>query len=72
MTQEGLDRINALARKSRESGLTPAEQEEQKQLRARYLADFRKSLFDQLDYTAIVDEQGNKRPLRRREEETKA
>lgn len=43
MTQEGLDRINILARKAKSEGLTPAEKEEQKALREAYLAMFRKN-----------------------------
>ena len=66
MKQEELDRINALARKSREGGLTDAEAAEQRELRARYLADFRRSLMAQLDHTVLVDEKGNRRPLARK------
>ena len=41
MTKEMIARINALAKKKREQGLTPAEQEEQRQLYAAYLADLK-------------------------------
>jgi hypothetical protein len=49
MTKEMIARINALAKKKREQGLTPAEQEEQRQLYAAYLADVRGQMTDQLD-----------------------
>ena len=40
-----IDRINELARKSRETGLTPEEQKEQQKLRADYIAAFRGNSF---------------------------
>ena len=63
MKQEKIDRINELARKSRESALTAAEIEEQRVLRQEYIAGFRNSLIAQLDNTYVVDEDGNKRKL---------
>ena len=42
MEQSKIDRINFLARKSRESGLTEDEKKEQQKLRAEYVAAFRK------------------------------
>ncbi len=44
MKQEEIQRINQLARKSREEGLTEEERREQKRLREQYLADVRKNL----------------------------
>ena len=44
MKQEEIQRINQLARKSREEGLTEEERREQKRLREQYLADVRKTL----------------------------
>ena len=66
MEQKKIDRINELARKSKAEGLTPAEAEEQKQLRAEYIAGFRASLTAQLDNTVVVDEDGNRAPLQRK------
>lgn len=66
MEQKKIDRINALARKSKSEGLTPAEAEEQKRLRAEYIAGFRASLTAQLDNTVVVDENGNRIPLERK------
>ena len=67
MTQEKIDRINELARKAREEGLTPEEAEEQKALRAEYVADMRRSLTSQLDRIIIVEPDGTKRPLKKDE-----
>lgn len=67
MTQEKIDRINELSRKSRTpEGLTPAEQEERQQLRMEYVAAYRQSLETQLAHTFIVEPDGTKRPLRRK------
>ncbi|MBO5290218.1 MAG: DUF896 domain-containing protein [Clostridia bacterium] len=60
MTQEKIDRINFLARKSREEGLTEAEALEQKNLRAEYVAAFRKSLENTLDNTVIQRPDGTR------------
>ncbi|MCD8046312.1 MAG: DUF896 domain-containing protein [Clostridiales bacterium] len=49
MTDEKVARINELYHKSKEQGLTEAEQEEQKALRAEYIASFRRNLKAQLD-----------------------
>ncbi len=67
MTQEGLDRINALARKARAEGLTEEEKAEQQSLRREYLADFRKGLEARLDNTWIVRPNGEKTPLPRKQ-----
>jgi uncharacterized protein YnzC (UPF0291/DUF896 family) len=63
VTQEQIDRINALARKSKAEGLTPAEKAEQAKLRRLYIDAVKASLVSQLENTYIVDEQGNKRKL---------
>ena len=69
MKPEEIARINALARKAKTpEGLTPAEKEEQGALRRRYIDSFKRSLVSQLDNTYVVDEQGNKRKLRRKGE----
>ncbi len=66
MTDEKIQRINALARKSKAQGLTPQEKEEQQALRQEYLEEIRADLIRTLDNTSLVDEEGNKTPLRRR------
>ena len=65
ITQEKIDRINFLARKSREEGLTEEEAKEQKALRAEYVAAFRKSLETQLDSTVIVRPDGTREKIER-------
>ena len=70
MKQEQIDRINELARKSRTSeGLTEAEKAEQAVLRRAYIDAVLGNLRGQLDHTYIVDEQGNKRKLEKKETE---
>ena len=64
ITQQQIDRINELARKSRTpEGLTDAEKVEQKELRAAYVAAFKQSLVSQLDSTYIVRPDGTKEEL---------
>lgn len=65
MEQSRIDRINELAKKAKTVGLTPEEDAERAQLRQEYLAAVRQNLRAQLDNTFIVDENGNKRPLRK-------
>jgi uncharacterized protein YnzC (UPF0291/DUF896 family) len=66
MTREMIARINALAKKKREQGLTPAEQAEQKELYAAYLADIRGQVTAQLDAVRIKESDGSQRPLERK------
>ncbi len=67
MEQKKLDRINELARKAKtEEGLTHEELEEQKVLRQEYINAYKASLIAQLENTYIVDENGNKRKLGRK------
>ncbi len=63
MTDERIKRINELAQKSREVGLSPEEEEERAKLRQEYVAAFRESLQSTLDNTYIVDGEGNKKRL---------
>ena len=68
ITQEQLDRINALAQKSRTpEGLTPEEKEEQATLRQAYVAAVKDSLTAQLDNTYIVEPDGTKHRLPRKD-----
>lgn len=64
--QETVRRINELAAKAKTEGLTPEELAERDQLRRKYIAAIRRDLTAQLDNTYIVDEHGNKRPLRKK------
>ena len=53
-----IQRINELARKSKQEGLTPSEKEEQRVLRAEYIASVRMNLKAQLDNIDIQQEDG--------------
>lgn len=60
MTDEKIQRINELARKSKTpEGLTEAEKAEQQQLRNEYRQSIVANLSAQLDNCSIVDEKGN-------------
>ena len=56
ITKEMIDRINELAWKSKESGLTEEEKEEQYILRRAYIDAFKANLRAQLDQIEIVDD----------------
>ena len=66
METERLKRINELAKKQREAGLTKEEKREQAQLRADYLQAFRKNFEAQLNNTYIVDPDGTKHKLEKK------
>lgn len=61
--QETIARINELAHKSKTSGLTAEEKEEQARLRQRYIASVRDNLRAQLDNTYVIGSDGVKRKL---------
>ena len=69
MDQKKIDRINELARKSRTQALTQQEKEEQTRLRQEFIESYRRSLQSQLDSIVLVDEEGNRTPLRRKQED---
>lgn len=65
ITQQDIQRINALARKAKTpEGLTVEERKEQMELRRRYVEAVRANLTAQLDRTVIQEPDGTKRPLR--------
>lgn len=66
VTQEQINRINELARKSKSVGLTEDEKTEQAKLRRLYIDSFKESLVGQLENTYIVDEKGNKKKVQRK------
>ena len=68
MLQEKIQRINELARKAKSEGLTEEEKAEQKTLRAEYIAEWRLGVIQTLDNTYVVDEQGNERKLKKKED----
>lgn len=64
MIQEKIDRINALARKSRTpEGLTDDEKAEQTALRNEYRASVVGNLTEQLDNVVIVEPDGSKHKI---------
>jgi uncharacterized protein YnzC (UPF0291/DUF896 family) len=56
-------RINFLAKKSREVGLTEEEKAEQYKLRREYIDSVVGNMRSSLDTTYVVDEEGNKTKL---------
>ena len=66
MTEEKIARINALAKKSKTTGLTEAEKAEQQALRQEYLADIKASLRSQLERTSIQEPDGTIHKVTRR------
>lgn len=66
MEQKKIDRINELARKAKSEGLTPEETAERDRLRKEYIEAYRASLRSQLDSIVVVDEKGNKKPLKKK------
>ena len=67
MIEEKLERINALARLSRERALTEEEKAEQAALRKEYIAEWRQGAIQVLETTYIVDEHGVKHKLKKRQ-----
>ena len=60
MNQQKIERINALAKKSKTpAGLTPAEKEEQKLLRQEYIASIRRNIRAQLNNIDMVERDGS-------------
>lgn len=60
LTQEKIQRINELSRKSKVGGLTSSEKEEQNTLRKEYLEDVKHNFRNTLNNIVVVDENGNK------------
>lgn len=70
MEQKKLDRISELYRKSKTAkGLTEEEKAEQKALRDEYRAGFRRCLVSELENCVIVDEHGNRKKVKAKDEE---
>lgn len=59
MEQAKIDRINALAKKKKEEGLTEEELKEQAALREEYIEGYRRSVRAHVEGIKIVDEDGN-------------
>ncbi|MBO5459001.1 MAG: DUF896 domain-containing protein [Lachnospira sp.] len=69
VTQETINRINELYRKSKAEGLTTAEAEEQKRLRAEYVQAFRENLRGTLDTIKIQNPDGTMIDVKKRHDE---
>lgn len=67
ITQQEIDRINELARKSKTEGLSEEEKIEQKALRVKYINSFKESLEGQLNSLVIVEPDGTKRKVTKKQ-----
>ncbi len=67
MDDKVIARINELAKKAKESMLTENEKVEQAALRRAYIAAIRGDLRATLNNAYFVDENGNKQPIRKKE-----
>lgn len=63
MEQKKIDRINELARKQKDEGLTEAEKTEQAKLRREYIEAYKQSLIAQLDNIYMVEPDGSKHKI---------
>ncbi len=69
MAEVNIARINELARKKKTEGLTNEEAQELHELRQAYLEAFRRSMRAQLDSIVVVEENGEKHPLKKKPSE---
>lgn len=67
MEQSKIDRINELAHLAKERDLSEQELAERDALRKEYIEDWKRSAINVLENTYIVDENGNKRKLEKKE-----
>ena len=65
MEKEKIDRINELARKSKEAELTEEEKQEQAALRQEYINEIRMSFGAMLDNTVIQYPDGTRKSLKK-------
>lgn len=68
MTKEQIARINELAKKQKAEGLTAEEKAEQLKLRGEYINAYKQSLIAQLENTYILEPDGTKRKVRRKDD----
>ena len=68
MTEEKIKRINELAREQKTEGLTEEEKAEQFKLRREYIDAYKQSLIAQLENTYILEPDGTKRKVGRKNE----
>lgn len=67
MNQEKINRINELARKQKAEGLNEIEKQEQYVLRREYIEAFKQSLISQLENTYILQKDGTKKRVTRKD-----
>ena len=67
VTKEQIERINTLARKQREVGLTEEEKTEQATLRRLYIDSFKESLEGQLSSITVVEKDGSRHKLEKKQ-----
>lgn len=63
-SEQMVERINQLARKSRTEGLNEQEKAEQQQLREAYLSSIRTNLQQVLNSVVVEEHDGSRHPLR--------
>ena len=69
MEQKQIERINELAKKAKSpEGLTEWEEMERAALRREYIDAVLGNLQSQLDHTYILDEKGNRKKLKKKED----
>ena len=64
--EELIKRINELAKKAKEEGLSEAETEERAKLRQEYIRRFRQGMENTLSNVYIMDEKGNKKKVEKK------
>ncbi len=73
VTQKDIDRINELARKSKTpEGLTTEEKDEQKKLRVKYIESMKESLLGQLGSITVLEPDGTKHKLKKKDEDSRS
>ena len=68
MTEEKINRINELAHKQKGEGLTEEDKADQPALRREYIEAYKQSLIAQLENTYILEPDGTKRKVKRRDD----
>ena len=66
MDPKKIDRINELARKKKAAGITETEKEELDILRREYIDGYKENLRIVLEHVVIQEEDGSRRPLKKK------
>ncbi len=67
MEKKKIERINELARKKKNGGLTAQEAAEQAELRKEYLAEYRENMKAMLDSLVIQEQDGTRHALKQKD-----